>query len=61
MTFKALARTAHHTLQARSGCDIRHSHVHELLAAAFGYRTWAALTSDALLADKELQHRYLGV
>lgn len=52
MTFKALARTAHHTLQACAGCDIRHSHVHELLAAAFGYRTWAALTSDALLADQ---------
>lgn len=51
MTFKALARAAHQSLQARAGCDIRHSHVHELLAAAFGYRTWAALTTDALLAD----------
>lgn len=52
MTFKALVHTAHQSLQARAGCDIRHSHVHELLAAAFGYRTWAALTSDALLADQ---------
>lgn len=52
MTFKALARTAHQSLQARAGCDIRHSHVHELLAAAFGYRTWAALTTDALLANQ---------
>lgn len=52
MTFKALARAAHHSLQSRAGCDIRHSHVHELLAAAFGYRTWAALTTDALLADQ---------
>lgn len=52
MTFKALVRTAHQSLQTRAGCNIRHSHVHELLAAAFGYRTWAALTSDALLADQ---------
>lgn len=51
MTLKALARTAHQSLQARAGCDIRHSHVHELLAAAFGYKSWAALTNDALLAD----------
>jgi hypothetical protein len=51
MTFKALARAAHQSLQARAGCDIRHSHIHELLAAAFGYRTWATLTTDALLAD----------
>lgn len=52
MTLKALARTAHQSLQARAGCDIRHSHVHELLAAAFGYKSWAALTNDALLADR---------
>lgn len=51
MMFKALARATHQSLQARAGCNIRHSHVHELLAAAFGYRTWAALTADALLAD----------
>lgn len=51
MTLKTLARTAHQSLQTRAGCDIRHSHVHELLAAAFGYRSWAALTTDALLAD----------
>lgn len=51
MTLKALTHTAHQSLQTRADCDIRHSHVHELLAAAFGYRTWAALTTDALLAD----------
>lgn len=51
MTLKALARTAHQALQARADCPIRHSHIHELLAAAFGYNTWAALSSDALLAN----------
>lgn len=51
MTLKALARTAHQSLQASADCPIRHSHIHELLAAAFGYDTWAALSSDALLAD----------
>lgn len=51
MTLKSLAHTAHQSLQARAGCDVRHGHIHELLAAAFGYRTWAALHADALLAD----------
>lgn len=52
MTFKALARAAHSALQSRAGSDSRYSHVHELQAAAFGYRTWAALTLDALLVDQ---------
>lgn len=51
MTLKELAHTAHHQLQARAGCAIKHSHVHELLAAAFGYQSWAAFLSELLLAD----------
>lgn len=51
MTLKALAHAAHHTLQTRAGCNIPHSHIYELLAAAFGYSTWASLRADALLAD----------
>lgn len=41
MTLKELAHTAHQHLQTRAGCAIKHSHVHELLAAAFGYQSWA--------------------
>lgn len=52
MTLKALAHSAHQSLQAEAGHNVRHSHVHELLAAAFGYRTWASLRADALLADQ---------
>lgn len=52
MTLKALARSARESLQAQTGCHIRHSHIHELLAAAFGFTTWAALCAEALLADQ---------
>ena len=32
-------------------CPVKRSHVHELLAAAFGHRSWAAFLSDSVLAD----------
>ena len=51
MTLKELAHTAHQHLQTRAGCAIKRSHVHELLAAAFGYQSWAAFLSESLLAD----------
>jgi molybdopterin/thiamine biosynthesis adenylyltransferase len=37
MTLKELAHLAQQTLHTRAGCPVRRSHVHELLAAAFGY------------------------
>ena len=43
MTLKELAHLAQQTLHTRAGCPVRRSHVHELLAAAFGHRSWAAL------------------
>ncbi|WP_382161521.1 hypothetical protein [Hydrogenophaga sp. ANAO-22] len=51
MTLKELAHAAQQTLQDHTGRAIKRSHVHELLAAAFGYRSWAALLSESLLAD----------
>ena len=51
MTLKELAHLAQQTLQLRAGCPVRRSHVHELLAAAFGHRSWAAFLSDSVLAD----------
>ena len=51
MTLKELAHLAQQTLHARAGCPVRRSHVHELLAAAFGHRSWAAFLSDSVLAD----------
>ena len=51
MTLKELAHLAQQTLHARAGCPVRRSHVHELFAAAFGHRSWAAFLSDSVLAD----------
>lgn len=51
MTLKELARLAQQTLQTRAGCPVRRSHVHELLAAAFGHGSWAAFLSESVLAD----------
>lgn len=51
MTLKELAHLAQQTLLTRAGCPVRRSHVHELLAAAFGHRSWAAFRSDSVLAD----------
>ncbi len=51
MTLKELAHLAQQTLHTRAGCPVRRSHVHELLAAAFGHRSWAAFLSDSVLAD----------
>lgn len=51
MTLKELAHLAHQTLQDRAGCPVRRSHVHELIAAAFGHRSWAAFLSESVLAD----------
>lgn len=51
MTLKELAHAAQQHLQSHASQPVRRSHVHELLAAAFSYRSWAAFLSDALLAD----------
>lgn len=51
MTLKELAHLAQQTLQDRAGCPVKRSHVHELLAAAFGHRSWAAFLSESVLAD----------
>ncbi|ABM97265.1 hypothetical protein [Methylibium petroleiphilum] len=51
MTLKQLAHTAHHQLQSACGISMPRSHVHELLAAAFGYGSWAAFRADCVLCD----------
>ncbi|MGH8784846.1 MAG: hypothetical protein ACREYA_07130 [Cupriavidus necator] len=51
MTLKELAHAAQQSLQTRAGCDVKRSHVHELLAAAFGHSSWAAFLSESVLAD----------
>ncbi len=51
MRLKFLAHAAQQHLQPLVGSDVPRSHVHELVAAAFGFGSWAALRSDGLLAD----------
>jgi hypothetical protein len=51
MTLKELAHSAQQHLQSRTGLPVKRGHVHELLAAAFGYQSWAAFRSESLLAD----------
>lgn len=51
MTLKELAHLAQQTLLTRAGCPVKRSHVHELLAAAFGHRSWAAFLSESVLSD----------
>lgn len=51
MTLKALAHSAQQHLQTLAGLPVKRSHIHELLAAAFGYSSWAAFCSESLLAD----------
>ena len=51
MTLKELAHLAQQTLHTRAGCPVKRSHVHELIAAAFGHRSWAAFLSNLVLAD----------
>ncbi|MFY9260148.1 MAG: hypothetical protein WAO71_06500 [Gallionella sp.] len=52
MTIKAFAYSAQQHLRNCTGNSIKHSHIYELLAALFGFKSFAAFTSDAFFADK---------
>lgn len=60
MTLRELAHLAQRTLQTHAGCPVKRSHVHELLAAAFGHRSWAAFRAIAVLADAGVGERPSG-
>ena len=51
MTLKELAYSAQQHLQARAGVSIKRSHIYELLAASFGFKSYAAFAAEALLSD----------
>ena len=51
MTLRELAHSAQQPFQTAIGLPVKRSHVHELLAAAFGYSSWAAFRSESLPAD----------
>lgn len=50
MTIKALVYAAQQKLQIATGASFRRTHLYELLAAHFGFRSYAALTSHAVFA-----------
>ncbi len=54
MTIKELAYSAQKHLQSRSGGSVKRAHVYEMLAAAFGFNSYAALTSDAVFTQRRL-------
>lgn len=51
MSIKTVAHLAHQRITSESGPAFKRSHVYELIAAAFGYGSSAALTTEAVLFD----------
>ncbi|WP_407279281.1 hypothetical protein U5817_00050 [Aromatoleum evansii] len=54
MTIKELAFSAQQRLQASVGIPVKRGHVYELLAASFGFKSYAAFSAVALLSDSGL-------
>lgn len=58
MTIKELAYSAQRHLQASTGAQIKRAHIYELLAAAFGFGSYAALCADAVFTKNSLTNRH---
>ena len=50
MKIRELAYSAQQHLETRCGTPFKRSHVYEILAASFGYKSYAALTTSAVFA-----------
>lgn len=53
MTIKNIIYSAHQSLEQVANIPVKRSHVYELLAAAFGFNTYASLTSNAILIQSK--------
>ena len=53
MTIKAFAFEVQSRLNQASGVNLKRSHVHEILAALFGYASYAALSTQRVLAQHD--------
>lgn len=51
MTLKELTYEVRQRLQTELGVQFKQAHIYELLAAAFGFKSWAAFSSAAVLLD----------
>lgn len=57
MAIKELAYIAQHHLQAHTGTQFKRAHIYELLAAAFGFNSYAALCAEAVFTKQSLSSR----
>jgi len=53
MTIKELAYSAQQYLKSITGCSFKRAHIYELLAASFGFKSYAALCSDYVFTQRE--------
>lgn len=51
MTIKELAYSAQQHIQSNTGSTLKRTHIYELLAASFGFKSFAAFDTDVLLVD----------
>jgi len=59
MTIKALAYSAQKQLETGTNQHFKRTHIYELLAAAFGYSSYAALVAEAVFTEKAFTSRRL--
>ncbi|WP_218918029.1 hypothetical protein [Noviherbaspirillum massiliense] len=52
MTLKAVAYAAQQHLQAATGQSFKRTHLYELIAASFGFQSYAALNTHAVFAQR---------
>jgi hypothetical protein len=60
MKIKEFAHTAQHRLETLTSSTFKRAHIYELLAAAFGYKSYAALCADAVLLSRVREHDHDG-
>jgi len=57
MTVKTLAYSAQQHLEAGTGARFKRAHIYELLAAAFGFNSYASLCADAVFTEASFTNR----
>jgi TPR repeat protein len=57
MTIKTLAYSAQQHLEANTGARYKRAHIYELLAASFGFNSYASLCADAVFTEASITSR----
>jgi hypothetical protein len=58
MTVKELAYTVQRHIQEAIGTDFKRSHAYELLSAAYGFRSFAAISTEWVFSGQTLSERW---